>query len=224
MHTATEAMKNGEKARFVIISADSDYAPLVKYLLNLPKNQNNKQFTVSVEVWAWGSTMMDDYKNDLTENGVDVVDLELYRFQVGFVKAESLIFPFGVRFQANENTLQLYNKLSHYTVVQHLIDGSLKDARGESVRQFDTADFKIRWFAKNNYFIIWFLTNQCREKFMNWLKNNNNDSLAVVLNQLHHEVQDYQAIEQSEKTDHEKLEEAARQLDEDDDDFVKFQN
>lgn len=175
MHSALEAKKNGEKTRFVILSGESDYEPLIECIL--------KSWGAIVEVWAWKAFMSKDCAAKLKKSNVKVFDLDFYRFQIGFVPADLLLFPFGVEFHSTPEKIDLYNSLSHYTIVQGLLT-SLHDAQGNHVHQFDTRDFKIQWHPITNSFVIWFIKADIRVKFMNWLENNMTDSLANVLNQL----------------------------------------
>ena len=173
MNTVWKAKAGKEKFRIVILSADSDFKPVVQDLLSKK---------IPVEVWTWTGTaksscISGNYEEFMNQkkNGTTILrSLEVYRYQVGF--AEGIKHEWSVIFdpslhkdgKLDEHTDKHYRKLSHYEIAHKLIE----EAR------FNTYDFVTHWSKEKC--VISFLTEAFRMKFEDWLKDSN-DRLAQFL-------------------------------------------
>ncbi|CAF4938718.1 unnamed protein product, partial [Rotaria sp. Silwood1] len=150
--------------RIVLVSADSDFEPLIKYLI-----ANN----VSIEVWCWRNGIGRKYREFLTQNDI-LSYLDGFLYQLGHVTG--LEHKYSIKFYRDDDrqfpnsSLQtIFNKLSHYKISSTLSE------------KFSTSEFVLHW--SNVAVTISFLTEQKREEFRQWL-GSSGDRLAQDMKQL----------------------------------------
>lgn len=167
MSAIHEEKNSGTNLRIVIISSDSDFAPVVKKVMEPKETEKVVGQKISIEVWGWTSNISESYQTYLEKleekfNKRVLYFLDEYMYQISYKHKLEHRWCISIAPAANadEHIREWFTKLSHNTLVKHLQESAGFEQA--------TTDFTIHW--KNNRIIISFLTTEGREKFKSFSK------------------------------------------------------